>query len=121
MAVDLQSCDAMSNPNKNKGSAYERLIADHLIGRGIPCERIPAGATADRGDLWIPIIEWPTIDCKNHRTPQLGPWVDRAAEQAHNAGRHAGVVVHKRHGITDPARQFVTTSLEMFLAIIRGH
>jgi hypothetical protein len=121
MAVDSQDRDAMSNPAKDKGSAYERLIADYLTAEGFPCERIPAGATADRGDLWIPVIEWPTIDCKNHKTSGLGPWVDRAAEQAHNAGRHAGVVVHKRHGITDPARQFVTTSLEMFLAIMRGH
>jgi hypothetical protein len=108
----------MTNPQKSKGSAYERLIADYLIARGVPCERIPAGATADRGDLWIPVIEFPTIDCKNHKSPQLGPWVDRAAEQAHNAGRHAGVVVHKRHGIVDPARQLVTTSLEMFLALL---
>lgn len=108
----------MTNPAKNKGSAYERLIADYLISRDVPCERIPAGATADRGDLWIPIIEFPTIDCKNHKTAGLGPWVDRAAEQAHNAGRHAGVVVHKRHGVTDPSRQFVTTSLEMFLALM---
>lgn len=108
----------MSNPQKAKGSAFERLIADYFIGHGVPCERIPAGATADRGDLWVPIIEFPTIDTKNHRTPQLGQWVDRAAEQAHNAGRHAGVVLHKRHGIIDPSRQFVTTSTEMFLALM---
>ena len=108
----------MTNPAKAKGSDYERIIARYLIGCDVPCERIPAGATADRGDLWIPIIEWPTIDCKNHRTPRLGEWVDRAAEQAHNAGRHAGVVCHKRHGITDPSRQFVTTDLAMFLGLL---
>lgn len=108
----------MTNPQKAKGSAYERLIADYLIDRGVPCERIPAGATADRGDLWIPVIEFPTIDCKNHKAHSLGPWVDRAAEQAHNAGRHAGIVVHKRHGIGDPGRQYVTTSLEMFLSLM---
>ena len=108
----------MTNAAKDKGSAFERLIADYFIRNGVPCERIPAGATADRGDLWIPIIEFPSIDTKNHRTPQLGPWVDRAAEQAHNAGRCAGVIIHKRHGVTDPSRQFVTTSTEMFLALM---
>ncbi|MBU6330288.1 MAG: hypothetical protein KGR18_10105 [Acidobacteria bacterium] len=111
----------MTNPQKAKGAAFERLIADYLLSRSIPCERIPAGATLDRGDLWIPIIEYPTIDCKNHRSPQLSAWVDRAGEQAHNAGRHAGVVVHKRHGVADPARQFVTTDLDMFLALMGAH
>lgn len=111
----------MTNAAKNKGSAYERIICGYFNSQGFPCERMPAGANLDRADLFVPMIEMPTIDCKNHRTPRLGEWVDRAAEQAHNAGRHAGVVVHKRHGITDPARQFVSTSLEMFLAIVRGH
>lgn len=108
----------MANSSKAKGSKFERLIADYLIERGFPCERIPAGATADRGDLWVPVIEFPTIDCKNHARPQLGAWVDRAYEQADNAGRVAGVVVHKRHGVADPAEQFVTTSLAMFLRLL---
>jgi hypothetical protein len=28
------------------------------------------------------------------------------------------VIIHKRHGVTDPSRQFVTTSTEMFLALM---
>ena len=107
----------MTNAAKAKGSAFERLLADYFISRGVPCERIPAGASADRGDLWVPLIEWPSIDCKNHRTPSLGAWVNRAAEQAHNLGRNAGFVIHKRHGVTDPGEQFVTSNVSMFLTM----
>ena len=119
----------MTNPSKAKGSRAERAVADYLIGLGIPCERIPAGANLDRGDLWVPavaprgdlhvpLIEFPAIDVKDHATPRLGEWVDRAAEQAHNAGRRAGIVWHKRRGHSDPGRWFVTTSGEMFLALM---
>lgn len=110
----------MTNSAKAKGSAFERAEADYLISRGIPCERIPAGASLDRGDLWIPIIEWPSIDTKNHRSPSLGAWCDRAEEQRDNAGRRSGFVLHKRHGVADPARQFMTTTVEMFVDLMEA-
>ena len=108
----------MTTPQKRKGTAAERQVADWLIANGVPCERISAGATADRGDLWVPVIEYPTIDVKNHRTIKLAEWVDRAVEQADNAGRAAGVVIHKRPGVTDVGRWYVTTNAAMFLQLI---
>jgi Holliday junction resolvase len=108
----------MANPQKRKGSLAERQVADYLLSLGIPCERIPAGASADRGDLWVPVIEFPTIDVKNHATLALAEWVDRANEQAHNAGRVAGVVWHKRRGKTSPADWYVTTSGHNFLKLL---
>lgn len=109
---------AVTTPQKRKGTAAERQVADWLIANGVPCERISAGATADRGDLWVPVIEYPTIDVKNHRTIKLAEWVDRAVEQADNAGRAAGVVIHKRPGVTDVGRWYVTTNAAMFLQLI---
>ena len=38
----------MANPQKAKGSAFERLVRDYL-NEVVPCERIPPGATLDRG------------------------------------------------------------------------
>ena len=108
----------MANPSKAKGARAERAVADYLLSIGIPCERIPAGATADRGDLFVPIIEFPTIDVKDRTTLDLAGWVDRAAEQAHNAGRSAGVVWHKRRGKTSPAEWYVTTSGKQFLHLL---
>jgi hypothetical protein len=108
----------VSNPSKDEGSRAERMVANYLTSLGIACERIPAGATADRGDLWVPLIEFPSIDVKDHAAMRLGEWVDRAAEQAHNAGRRGGIVWHKRRGFVDPGNWFVTTSGEMFLALM---
>ena len=108
----------MTTPQKRKGYSAEKAVADYLNGLGIPCERIPSGATADRGDLWVPIIEFPTIDVKNHASLSLAEWVDRAADQAHNAGRRAGVVWHKRPRKADPSAWYVTTSGEMFLRLM---
>lgn len=108
----------MTNPHKRKGAAAERAVAEYLLSLGLPCERIPAGATADRGDLWVPVIEFPTIDVKDRKTLELGAWVERAAEQAKNGGRCAGVVWHKRRGKTNPAEWFVTTSGEQFVRML---
>lgn len=108
----------MANRQKAKGSAAERAVRDYLHSLDIPCERIPAGATADRGDLWVPLIEFPTIDVKNCSTHELSAWVERAEEQAVNAGRRAGVVWFKRRGKTDPADWYVATTGRGLLNLI---
>jgi hypothetical protein len=92
----------MANPQKRKGSAFERLIADYLAER-MPCERIPAGATLDRGDLWTAAA---AIQCKNCRTLSLGAWLRDAMEQQVNAGKRLHALVVKRKGVADPGEQF---------------
>jgi hypothetical protein len=104
----------MANPQKRKGSAFERLIADYLAER-IPCERIPAGATLDRGDLWTSAA---AIQCKNHRALSLGAWLRDAVQQQANAGKRLHALVVKRKGVTDPAEQFVVMTLEQFRDLI---
>ncbi len=104
----------MANPQKRKGSAFERLIADYLAER-MPCERIPAGATLDRGDLWT---EAAAIQCKNHRTMSLGAWLRDAMEQQANAGKRLHALVVKRKGSTAAADQFVVMSLEQFRELL---
>ena len=104
----------MANAQKRKGSAFERLIADYLAERN-PCERIPAGATLDRGDLWT---EAAAIQCKNHRTLSLGAWLRDAMEQQANAGKRLHALVVKRKGTTAPAEQFVVMTLEQFRELL---
>ena len=104
----------MANPQKRKGSAFERLIADYLAER-MPCERIPAGATLDRGDLRT---EAAAIQCKNHRTLSLGAWLRDAMEQQQNAGKRLHALVVKRKGSAAPAEQFVVMSLEQFRELL---
>ena len=92
----------MANAQKRKGSAFERLIADYLAER-IPCERIPAGATLDRGDLWLPDM---AIQVKCCRTLSLGAWLRDTVQQQANAKKPLHALVVKRKGVADPGEQF---------------
>ena len=97
----------MANPQKAKGSAFERLVRDYL-NEVVPCERIPAGATLDRGDLWTPHA---AIQCKDHRTLSLGAWLDDTHEQQTNAAKRFAWRVVKRKGTTDPGEQVAICSV----------
>lgn len=102
------------NPQKAKGSAFERLIRDYLA-EVIPCERIPPGATLDRGDLWTPQA---AIQCKNHRSLSLGAWLDQTQQQQRNADKPYGFLVVKRKGTADPAEQFVICSASQLRSLL---
>lgn len=110
----------MSNANKAKGSAAERAVTDHLNVRGVEAERVPAGATLDRGDIWVPDKNWPAIQVKNHARLDLAGWVDDVEAQAVNASRYAGIVVHKRRGKGNPGSWYVTCTLDTLITIIEG-
>lgn len=104
----------MANAQKAKGASFERLVADYLSER-FPAERIPAGATLDRGDIWC---EAAAIQCKNHRTLSLGAWLRDAVQQQANAGKRFHALVVKRKGTTAPAEQFVVMTLEQFRDLV---
>jgi hypothetical protein len=104
----------MANPQKAKGAAFERLVRDYLQ-ESIPCERIPAGATLDRGDLWTPNA---AIQCKNHRTLSLGAWLRQTQEQQQNSDKPLHALVVKRHGTTDPGQQLAIMTLEQLRSLL---
>lgn len=108
----------MSHPSKVKGSAFEKLVRDYLAER-VLAERIPAGATLDRGDIFVPGA---TIQCKNQKRLDLPGWWRDTMLQAGNNGHSVGYLVHKRVGTTDPGQQWVTIDLRQLrdhLAAIR--
>ena len=110
----------MTNPQKRKGSDAERAVVEYLASIGVRAQRIPAGATDDRGDLFVPIIEWPSIDVKNYSSysGQLSHWIDRANDQAGNGGRRFGVVWFKRTRKTSPADWYVAMTGEAFTTLM---
>lgn len=110
----------MTNRNKAKGSAAERAVCDYLNSRSIDAERIPAGATLDRGDLWVPDKTWPAIQIKNHARLDLAGWIRDVQTQAANAKRSTGIVVHKRIGKANPADWYTTLTLEAFVTLMEG-
>lgn len=107
----------MSNPQKNKGSAYERLIVGYLRDKGFTVDRTRAGWTDDRGDIHG--ISGVVFECKNHKRMDLSGWMAELAIEMVNAKSDVGAVVHKKRGSTNPAEQYATLPLGLFVDLLR--
>lgn len=106
----------MTHPSKAKGDKFERLIRDTIIEAEVPVDRIPAGASDDRGDLWIPGV---TVQCKNVARLALAEWWGETEAQRDYNGHDLGFLVHKRVGVTDGLRQWVTIDVATMNVILR--
>ncbi|MEU8717508.1 hypothetical protein [Streptomyces sp. NPDC048663] len=107
----------MTNPNKTKGSAWERAIVTALQAAGWPfAERRLAGSAKDRGDIaGVPGV---VIEAKNTATRNLAGWVDEAELERTNDGAWLGVVWHKRVGRAAAGDGYVTMTGGQFLALL---
>jgi hypothetical protein len=106
----------MANANKKKGDRFELTVQRYLSER-IDCERIPAGATVDRGDLWTRTC---LIQCKNVRGWRLGEWLRETIQQQQDARKELHALVIKRTRTTDPADQFVVMTLGQLRELLAG-
>lgn len=97
----------MANANKRKGDAFELSVQRYLAER-LDCERIPAGATVDRGDLWTRTC---LVQCKNQRGLELGEWLKETLQQQEAAKKPLHALVIKRRLFPDPADQYVVMTL----------
>lgn len=100
-----------------KGSAFRRLIQSYLEAHGFACEFRGIGDTGDditarRYDVVL------SVECKNRARMELAAWVDQAVEQAPLG--QVPVVIHKRRGKAHPGDQYVTLTLDDFLALVGG-
>ena len=87
----------MSHPSKAKGSRWEAQVRDYFRAFFGWAERIPAGATLDRGDVTlagVPVC----IEAKNAQRMELAQWVDEAVVEARHAGARWPVVIAHRKG-----------------------
>ena len=117
-SVDASVCgDSVSNPRKEKGSAYERLIVGYLRDRGYEVDRTRAGWSDDRGDIHG--IEGVVFECKNHKRMDLSGWLAELVVEMANAKSDMGVVVHKKQGATNPADQYATLPFGLFVDLLR--
>ena len=102
----------MTSPQKRKGDAAELAVSRYLIERGVWNERIPAGATEDRGDLLI--VGW-CCEIKSYADQTEG--IRRALEDIETAKgttRKPGFCVIKRRGKSDAGEWLVTMTLADF-------
>ena len=107
----------MTNPQKAKGSAYERLIVNYLREHGFRVDRTRAGWSDDKGDIHG--INGFTWECKNHRSINLAGWIGELHTECANAGTRLGAVIHKRRGTTNPGEQYATMPLEMLVQLLK--
>lgn len=105
---------------KAKGTAAESAFRDHLRACGIRAERIPAGATHDRGDI-LAHPDW-CLEVKHYTDTAAAVskgLADLAVEQA-NAGTPYGAVVVRRRGKPDPADWAVVVPMSTLVRLMGG-
>jgi hypothetical protein len=114
----------MANPNKAKGSSFERQTADYWQEQWSEWidRRAPTGGK-DKGDLVNVRVGTArvVVEIKNSVSyKDLSGWVTEAATEAANDGAIGGLVVHKRKGKADPGQQYVTLTQETLLSILKA-
>lgn len=110
----------MANPNKARGSRFERSIADHLAANlDDRIDRAPLRGSKDRGD--IANVRSPhgrvVLECKAVARLDLAGWIGEMEVERGNDDAIAGFVVLKRRGKGDPLDQYVVGTLRDFLAL----
>ena len=60
------------------------------------------------------------IECKDVTRMNLPQWVDEAHREAGNGDALVGVVISKRHGVGDPAAQWVHMEVRDFISLLTG-
>jgi hypothetical protein len=109
---------------KKAGASFESAVAaylaEHVDDR---IERRARNGVKDRGDisglrgLFGGRI---VVEVKNTARTNLAVWTAEAELERGNDDAMAGLVVHKRHGVGDPAQQWVTCTLRDLVALLTG-
>ncbi len=115
----------MSSYHRQKGSTFERDIADHLAEAldddGI--DRQVKTGPKDKGDVRGVKIHGHRVAVEvKHYGGRLLPaaWVEEAHIEAGNLDALCGVVVAKRKGTTAPGEQWVLMTVNDLVALITG-
>lgn len=100
---------------KAAGARFEKEVAQYLGGE----RRVKEGRN-DRGDITGVHAGGHDVvlECKNCTRTDLPQWWREAEAEAANAETIVYAVVHKRHGVGDPARQWVTMDLRQYRALL---
>ena len=109
---------------KAAGSRFERAIADYLatVLDDDRIDRRPKAGAKDRGDIGGLRIHGQRIvvECKDTARVSLPAWTKEAHIEAGNDDALVGVVISKRQGVGDPARQWVHMELRDLVSLITG-
>jgi hypothetical protein len=106
---------------KKAGSTFERKIADHLmVTVDDRIDRAVKRGTHDIGDIAGLRFHGHRIavECKDTTKIALGAWAAEAAVERINLGALAGVTIHKRYGKARAGDQWVTMTVDDFVALM---
>ena len=106
---------------KAAGTRFETHIATYLADALADprIERRARNGTKDRGD--ITGLLWHghrlVAELKNTARLNLPAWTAEAHLEAGNDDALAGIVIHKRHGVGDPGRQWVSMTVDDLIGL----
>ena len=109
---------------KAAGTRFETQVAAYLAQHvDDRIERRTRNGSKDRGDIsgLRHMGERVVIECKSTARPDLAGWAAEVETERGNDDAVAGIVVHKRHGKSQPADQWVTCTLGELVALINGN
>lgn len=109
---------------RKAGTAFETQIADYLnqwVDDRI--ERRTKNGVKDRGDIagLRHMTQRVVIECKNTAKPALAAWATEAEIERGNDDAIAAVIAHKRHGKGQAQDQWITMTLDNFVALLTGN
>jgi hypothetical protein len=110
---------------KSAGTRFETAVARYLadVLNDDRIERRARNGGKDRGDLAgvrAPGGGRVVVECKDTSRINLAGWAAEAETERGNDDALVGLVLHKRHGVGDPAKQWVTMTLADLVAILTG-
>jgi hypothetical protein len=108
---------------KAAGARFERDVADHLAKHvDDRIDRRVKTGNKDRGDIGgvRALGGRVVLECKDTARPNLGVNHGEAEVERGNDDAIAALLVHKRHGVLDPGRQWVTCTVNDLIALLTG-
>jgi predicted lipoprotein len=103
----------VSNPSKQRGTAWETAVVRYLQEHGFPfAERRALSGVHDKGDV-AGVAGW-VLEAKNRKSLDLAGAVDEARKEAGNARTRWFAAVIKRTGKGDAGEGYVVMPLSVF-------
>ncbi len=103
----------MTNPSKQKGTAWETAAVGYFREHGHPnAERKAQQGAKDCGDI-TGVPDW-TCELKATKTLALAEALAEAETERLNAGTRYCAAIIKRRGKTDPGQAYVVMTLQQF-------
>ena len=111
----------MTNRSQAKGTNFESSLLPLLVRYEPKAHRLGKQGVNDKGDLWVADPRYITeAKCEKSYAGKLSGYLAEAEVEAANAGKPHSIVVFKRRGVTDPAKQYALTTYGSMLELIYG-